>query len=237
MPNHTCLDALAAPTAPTVFDYEDATTIINDAIMGIGIYRSIKDQNTRIPSILISAFFLLQGKKALLSLLRERELTPAEIVALEELSRRNGRVADEIKATITKRQFDDAIEVIRVCANSKEINPAIWSQFASELDIDTLLDQVDCETDYDYSMLFPREQRNASLVIRKTAFNYLYQAADQSERSVVAQASESFCNKRDLKKAKLAILKSNEFVEEILGDADRNRLVDLFRDELLVELA
>lgn len=221
----------------TVFDFEDVTRITNGNIKVIGIFRSVKDENTRVPSILIAAFFLIQAKKALASLLAENELSPTEIISLQELDKRTRRISDEIKVTTTPDQFNRAIELIRTCANSKDLNPAIWSRFASELDIQTILQEVDFETDYDFSVLFPKEQRNIALVVRKSVFNMLYQAADQTEKSLVSQASESFCNKRDCKKAKLALARSNEFIEDILDNADRNRLVDLFRDELTASLA
>lgn len=215
-------------TTPTVFNFEDVTTIINNNIEYIKIFKNIKDVNTRVSSILVASFYLVQARVASISLRTNDELSPTEIISLLDLDNKSRSITDEPRDP----EFDRIIELIRICANTKDLNQDIWSKFSSELDINTILKLVNNQTDFDYEIFFPKQQRNISLAVKKLLFNFLYQAADQIEMSILSKDPESFVNKRNLIKAKLALIKSNEFIEEILDDTDRNLLVDIFKNEV-----
>lgn len=224
------------PQPETNFDFEDCTRILNGGIKVIGIYKSIKDENSRVPAILISSWFLLQAKSGLLSLLENDLLSPSEIIALKEIEKRILIIRDEDILTISPEKFEKAIALIRLCATSKKLSPKIWSKFDSQFDLQTLFSEVDHNTDFDFSLFFPRQKRNIAQAIRKTTLNCLYQASDVSEKSVESQLPESFCNNRDLKKAKLILKAANDFVEEIIDGDNVNALIDEFKQELLESL-
>lgn len=216
----------------TPFNLNQLTYLINGVFQRVGVFRSIKDERSRVPAILRTAFYLIQAAQGLLSLSVTDELSPTQIVGVEELSRRNQRIFKEIRLTITQKEYNDAIEIFRICGNSKEIDPVIWSLFDSQLDINTVLDLTNTITYYHYSLHFDQNIKNACLVIRKMMINMLYQAADQIENSPSAQSPRSFDDKINAKKTKMILEKTNNLVNELLGDADINALVDLVDIEL-----
>lgn len=219
-------------------DFEDLTEILNNSLERLGKYRYIKDENIKILAIITNIFYIIQAKKGLKSLLDNNELSPTEIATIVDIERRTGGLRDEIKYSITPEKFQSAIQTLRECAIETKINSEIASKFNfnSQLDVGTILQQIDEYTDYDYSIHFSREIRNVTLLLRKPFFYIFYQAADEKENSIFAQSPESFCNKRDCKIAKTTLVRSYEFVEELLANSDKNQLVEMFVQELLDEL-
>ena len=223
-------------SSQNALSFDQATGLINGNVTAIGLFRSIKDVNSRIPNILMSFFYILQAKKALLSLIKNNELSPTQIQSLRELEARVDRIREEVRATITQKQFDNAIELIRLCANSKKLNSEILNNFDSKLDIDTTILEMWYKASFDYTILFSKEIRNICLAVRFSGLAMIYQAANAIENSPEALAPESFTNRITANKAKLTINKAYDFCDEILGKANRNKLINLFRDELILGL-
>ena len=216
----------------TPFNYDQLIMLINRLFSGIGNNKSINNEPSRVPSILRDCFYLIQAKKQLILLLNNKQLSPTQIVGLDEINKRNKRISEEIKKSITDKEFSNSMEIYRVCGNSKKINKKIWSKFNSELDIDTVIEVSESLSIFRKSLYFDKDIRNALLVLRKMRINMLYQAADNIVNSPSTQAPDSFIDKINAMKVKAILEKLNDVVNELLGDADINKSVELIELEL-----